>query len=320
MRRTIPSLLFPVATLLVMLVLGKDAKLMAQQEAIDQAFTAARSTGAPILVIAGRETCPNCQNLIDQLGRQEFARLTSSMIPLKIDVDQPQFQEWARKFGRPDGNTLPFVYIVRADGQTLHSHSGPMDSAQLANVIAAQLQTAGRPLNPRQLETIDQAVAAAREQMEAGNPSQAVRELMPLKQIGELGQIGSYSAAAVQADQFVAELKQDVVDRLGNVTERVESQDDALQACFDVVQAKRIYGSIPAIDSIVNPMLLELRRNRELRETMTEAQAIDRACRQCEGPQTREQGLEALQRMIDESPGSPAATLAQELIDQYTQQ
>ncbi|MEZ6105003.1 MAG: hypothetical protein R3B96_02545 [Pirellulaceae bacterium] len=322
MRRSSKSWFLPLV-LLGALVLGNvcaTASMAQQPDPIEQALAASRATGAPMLVIAGRETCPNCQNLLKQLGQRDLARLTTGVIPLKVNVDEPQWQAWAAQYGRPNGTTLPFVYLIRADGETLHSHSGPMDSAQLATVLAGQLQLAGRPINPRQAEAISQAVSAAEEAVEQEDPAGAVRELQPLKQLGELGQLGSFAEPALKADELVARLGAQVQERLGDVSQRIESEDDAMQACFDVVQAKRIFAAIPAIDATINPIFTELRRNRDLRETLAQAQAIDRAVRQCEANSTRQRGLEALQRIIDESPGTPAATLAQAQFDRYEAQ
>lgn len=288
-----------------------------QQEAIDQATAASKITGAPMLVIAGRETCPNCQNLIKTLGQREFARLTSGMIPLKIDVDQPQWREWSGKQGRPNGTTLPFVYVVRADGQTMHSHSGPMEANELANVIGVQLQRAGQPLNERQVSAINDAVEAARTSFEEGKTAQAVRELLPLKRIGELGQIGSYAECAVEADKLVAEMAEQVSQTLETVSQQIDSQENSTEACFQAIQAKRIFGSIDAIDAMINPVLAEIRRERSLRDAMSDAQSVDRACKQCENSSSRQRGLDALQTLIDEAPDSPLAELASKQLEKY---
>lgn len=318
MRSLNPSLLSLSALLgLGLLFAFASAPVAAQQAEFDRALAASRASGTPILVIAGRETCPNCQNLMEQLSQRELAPIAASLVTVKVDVDGAQWPQFVSKFGNPDGNLLPFVYVIRADGETLHSHSGPMDSGDLANVIVGQMQRAGRALNARQLETITQVVAAAKTEIEQGNYGQAVRTLQPLKQIGELGQIGSYAQCAVEADQLVADLNKQVTERLADVSERLASQDQVLEACFDVVQAKRIYASIPAIDAMIDPIVIDIRRKPALREPMSQAQAIDRAVRQCESAQTRARGLEALQKIIDESPDSPSATLAQAQLDHF---
>lgn len=282
-----------------------------QQEAIAQATTASEYTGAPMLVIAGRETCPNCKRLIDQLGGREFGRLTRAMVPLKIDVDEPEWRTWAGKYGRPNGSTLPFVYVVRADGETLHSHSGPMETEQLANVIGSQLQNAGRPLTERQINSIAEAVEEAKQALADDQPAQAIRELAALKRIGDLGQLGSYAKAAVEADQLVGRLVADVQGQIGDVSQRLDSQDDQLKTCFDVVHALRVYGAIPAVKTELAQIVSRIRRERELRDVLQTATEIDRACKLCENSSTLERGIESLKQFVEENPDTPIAELAQ---------
>ena len=191
----------------------------------EEAEKAARQSGRPILAVAGRQSCGLTQAWLGHLKEPAMLPLVSQFVNLSIDVDGPDWASWSQKYGRPDGTTLPFVYVLRADGEKLFSHSGPMESNELRQLLAGEAAKAGKPLSAKDAATVEKALAEAKRAHEKGDPGEAVKALAPLKKLGLLGGGGSYAKAAVDANAFVAQLTKEGKALLKEADEKLSSDD-----------------------------------------------------------------------------------------------
>ena len=100
-----------------------------------------------------------------------------------VDCDKAEGRACEKKFGHP-GNTLPFVFVVRADGEKLFSHSGYMESMELRAVLVAQAAKAGKVLTAKETALIEKALKEAKRAREKGDAGEAIKPLLALKKLG----------------------------------------------------------------------------------------------------------------------------------------
>ena len=81
-------------------------------------------------------------------GSFRRAPLVAQYISVYVNVDEAEGKAWRKKYGSP-GNTLPYVYIIRADGEKLFSHSGIMDSRNFARCCWPKRRTWAELFQPR---------------------------------------------------------------------------------------------------------------------------------------------------------------------------
>jgi hypothetical protein len=246
---------------------------------------------------------------------RSLAPLVAQFVPLKIETDGPQWGAWARKY-TSEGNGIPIIYVIRADGEKLYGKSGALGD-QLPLFLRAQLVSAGRILSPAELSHVQSAVAEAKEALTAGDSFTAVKRLDALKKIGPAGKLGSYAAAALEADRLVAQLTEEGKAALAAAKEKLAG-DDKLEGALAILSANRIYGALPELKKELGTAERELKKDASLKETVAQAEAIDKALALVSTKNGKKAASEALAKIAARYPNSPAASLAQQKIEEIS--
>lgn len=244
---------------------------------------------------------------------RSIAPLVAQFVPLKIETDGESWGPWARKYSH-EGSGIPIIFVVRADGEKMYGKSGSLGD-QLPQFLATQLLSAGRILNPAQLAQVQSAVDDAKKSLDAGDTFTAVKRLDSLKKLGPTGKLGSFAAPAIAADQLVAQLMEEGKAALAAAKETLAG-NDKLAGALAILSANRIYGTLPELKKDLGAAERELRKDGSLKETVAQAEAIDKALALVSTKNGKKAAAEALTRVASRFPGTPAAALAQEKISQ----
>gem|GEM_PF-979882 len=278
----------------------------------DEAEGAARQSGRPILAVAGRQSCGLTQAVLGHLKEPALLPLVSQYVYLSIDVDGPDWASWTQKYGRPDGTTLPFVYVLRADGEKLFSHSGVMDSNEIRQLLAGQAAKAGKPLSAKEAAVVQKAMAEAKQAYEKGDAGEAVKSLVPLKKLGLLGSAASYAKAAVDANALVAKLTKEGKAMLKEADEKLSAGDPSFAGALGYARAKRIYTPLTTLKTELAAASRKYERLRDLADLFRQAEALDRAQALALSPHGKAKAADAFQRIVSTYPDSEAAKAAAE--------
>jgi hypothetical protein len=137
---------------------------------LPEGIALAQQSTTPMFVMLTRSTCGNCNHLKGRIAKeQELKDLLTNYVVVDVDVDGPLARQWQSRFPSP-GNTLPFVYLVSANGQGIHATSGALQGEGLPNMLKEGLtkaeeihQAAGlvRKKKKRPAKPQDDAVAVA---------------------------------------------------------------------------------------------------------------------------------------------------------------
>ena len=242
---------------------------------------------------------------------RSLAPLVAQFVPLKIETDGDQWGPWARKYSH-EGNGIPIIFVVRADGEKLYGKSGSLGD-ELPRFLAAHLANAGKMFTPAQLAQIQSAVDDAQQAVKEQDPFTAVKRLDSLKKLGTTGKLGSYAAAAASADQLVAQLTADGKAALASAQEQL-SGDDKFAGALGILSANRIYGALPELKKELATAERELRKDGALKEIVAQAEAVDKAAALASTKSGKKAAAEALAKVAAKYPGTPAADTAQKKI------
>lgn len=285
---------------------GSAAELLT----IEQALAKSQATGRPILAMAGSKTCAPCQALLTRLRTDvSIAPLVTQFIPLKIDTDGENWGEWSKKY-RAEGDTIPKLFVVRADGQMLYGKSGAKEGPQLPLFLAEHLKSAGRILSDEQLATIRDAVEDSNKALAEGDAWTAVKRIEGLKKIGTPGKLGSYASAAQEADALHARLVEQGQAALAAAKEKLAGEDK-FAGVLEVISANRIFGAIAELRKDLVSAERDLGKDPQLKDFVKQAEALDRALAMAAGKTTKRSAPGAFQSVIERYPGTRAAELAQ---------
>jgi len=234
----------------------------------------------------------------------------AQFVPLKVETDGPNWGQWASKY-RHEGNAIPILYVIRADGEKLYAKSGGKPGDELPRFLLDHLRQAGTIFNDQQLAQIKSAVADTNTALEAGDAFTAVRRMESLRKLGTLGKLGSYATAAQEADALYVKLVEEGKTGLADAQQQLAGQDK-FAGVLAVIAANRIYGSLAELKKELATAERDLSKNPELKPLVAPAESLDRALSLAsqKSPVTRKSGVTSLLAIVSKSPGSPAAEIA----------
>ena len=253
--------------------------------------------------------------MLKRLGTdQSLSAFAGRFVPLKLTTDgNPNWSKWARKY-RAEGNGIPIVYVVRADGEKLYAKSGSLSGDALPRMLLATMRQSGRILSNAEAGLLDIHVKTARDAIAAKNPIAAARALGNLKKIGTLGQFGSYAKLALEADALVKqtrELGQTAITKAGtDVSDKAKSFVSVLQ----LVEGEKAYAAFPKLRSSNQKALGKVRSDTALAVQIEQARGVERARRYATSKTAsiRKRAINAYQVVITKYPDTGASRLAKQ--------
>lgn len=242
-----------------------------------------------------------------------MARYAGWFIPLKIETNGEEWGKWTTRY-QHEGNSIPIVFVVRGDGQQLYGKSGSLPGPELPLMIEQVLGQAGTIYSDQQLQILKSSLDKATETLAAGNTASAVRELTKISKIGVPGSLGSYARAAQDADGFVKKLAEQGRAALTAANEKLAQEATRFEGALALAETKRIYSALPPLKNEIVAAAGAARTNPDLRDTLKLAEQLDEARELLQSPAGKRRAVTALNRIIADKPGSPAAKLATDLL------
>ena len=143
----------------------------------------------------------------------QLAPIVAQFVPFHLDTRKQEWQAWARKHPH-DGNGIPIVYVVRADGETLYAKTGAPQGDDLPRLLVAQLTRSGKAITPTQSTWFNAQADALASALEQEDEGAALEVLESVSRKVDPTQIGSFAESAVRmqslaktvVDGFRAEL------------------------------------------------------------------------------------------------------------------
>ena len=209
-------------------------------------------------------------------NEQSLARYAGWFIPLKIETKGDEWSQWATRF-RHEGNGIPIVFVVRADGEQLYGKTGSLPGAELYQMIESVLARSGRILNDKQLQSIEKVLGKANDALEKGDIVTAVKQVSWLRKFGELGSLGSYAEAAVEADKLVQELLERGRIALTQVKEQLSDSETALVGAITFVDTAKEYRPLTSLTKDIHEISSYIKKTPDLRAVRKQAELLHHA-------------------------------------------
>jgi hypothetical protein len=202
--------------------------------------------------------------------------LVAQFVPLKINTSSPDWRTISRKYPTP-GNTIPVVYVIRADGKKIFAERSSLPGDKLPFVLRGSLQNAGGILSDVQAQSVIKAVAVARQALGSADVHSAVQAMRPLTKLGTLGNLQSYAKPIQDANSVVADiLKQAGVD-LKEIESNLQTTETAVRGTAGLFSAMRTYSIFPTLKRQFGVVHRSASGNDELLIAMAQGKAIDKA-------------------------------------------
>lgn len=229
----------------------------------------------------------------------------AQFVPLSIETTQPS-QDLGRlmQMKRP-AQSIPFVWIIRADGEVLYGDTGVPDPT--AQFLKAALQKSGASLSAKQVGQLQESLEAAKKLHESGDLAGAVGQL------DQFAGLVSYAEAATAANTFMQQLIEEGKQKLTEAQGNLQSPETAFQGALALLEIRRAFEKVPDLASEANTALREARKNAAQRTAIEQAQDVDRA-RATESLNAK-RAATLYSSVIAKYPDTPAAAIAKERLE-----
>lgn len=249
---------------------------------------------------------------------RSLSAFAGQFVPLKLTTsNNPEWGRWFRQYGT-EGKAIPFLYVVRADGQRLFRGSGPMEGPQLPQMLYSTLQQAGRTFNDAEVQLLAGSVEQAKAALESGDQTKAVVALGQLQKLGNPSDLKSYSTLAKQAEELVKKVTESGQASIDEAKAKLEDPQTSFEGVLTLVEAERVYEPFPALNTAVVSALRDVRKDSTLKPLALQAEALDRARRYASSDSgaVKRRAENAYEQVIRRFPGTPAAETARaELVE-----
>ena len=243
----------------------------------------------------------------------------AQFVPIKLDVSSPEYAQWRRDH-TPEGNGIPQLFVVRADGETLYGRSGSLQGPDLPNMLIAALQNSGRILSAREAQSLIEAADKFVEEKEKGNYESAIKAISRVRKIGEPGQIPSYSKPAMRVNKLVLETADEVRSQLKELATQIESDqvDIKLGAMLAYLKLRQDFGALKLVKSDLAGFQKKytLKENKQLTR---EAKIIENA-NQANTKSKKTRAIESLTELIDQTEFEPVRKEAEKKLTELQQE
>lgn len=274
---------------------------------VDEALQLSQKTGRPILAMVGSKDCGACIALEKRLNADSQAQpLIANFIPLKIDQGTPDWQAWGSRF-ESTGATIPKVFVVRADGQQLFGQSATLPGSELTSFLTQMLAQSGAPLAERQIEQMESALIAANKLLNEQQVEKAVQAIAPC-----LGS-GSYASAAVEIEKLGQRMVDEALAAAKSAEAKLASDDESFAGALELLALERTHAKLPAAVEAIRDILKQHRRDSDLKDAFSQAQAADRA-KALEDKKQEKRAMAAYEALAARYEGQPAGEYADERI------
>lgn len=277
---------------------------------IEEALELSQQTGKPLLAVAGRSTCGNTTAMEANLRNPLLAQSLSNYVTVSIDVDKPEYNKWFEKHGQPEG-TLPFVYVLRADGTKISTYSGYKSLPETQKFIATDALKAGRSLNKKETAQVEKALATAKQAEEKGDLAAALRAFSTVRKLGVMSDTKSYAKPVVDANQLVTAWTEKARTDLATATETLTSEAPTFDAALVYLQTKKTYAQLPGLKPDLATASKKIDQNKKLADLLKQAGAFHTAqLLPTATPASKKKAIEAYTKITTTHPNTEAATRA----------
>ena len=251
----------------------------------------------------------------------QLAPIVAQFVPLKLDTRTPEWQTWARQHPH-DGNAIPIVYVVRADGETLYAKTGAPQGDDLPRLLLAQLGVAGKAITPAQATWFSQQADDLSSAMEQGDDKATFAILESLSRKGDPTNLGSYAASAVRiqelASTFVSQFQSELSEQR-EVWQQLDDQDNEswLKSARELAKLNQRYRELRLLRSELSQAIAEFKKNPLGREFYPSAELLVKAESVEDDSAKRAQEARKLRRMVARDSESLAAKQAIALLETW---
>lgn len=245
---------------------------------------------------------------------RSLSAFAGQFVPLKLITDgNPQWSKWATTYPA-EGKGIPYLYVVRADGEKLYAKSGALPGDALPKMLLATLSQSGRRFNDAETALLEASLEEAKAALAEQNHMAAAAALGKLKLLGTPGKLNSFSTLAQEADKLAAQVVEDGKKNVETAKGQLADPATAFDGVMTLAESQEAYGGFAELNAQVVSALREVKRNDALSSPLKQAEGLIRARKfaASDNVAVRKKAASAYALVMSRFPNTPGAKLARE--------
>jgi tetratricopeptide (TPR) repeat protein len=220
---------------------------------------------------------------------------------INVDIDNEASEMSNVRKLQSVGGTLPFIYLVRADGKLITATSDgskiPLDA-----VLRDGLSNAGRILNATEVRRVETDLKKAQEAVDKQEIARAVTVLTPYSKIE------SYAQSLVKVHKLFTELNEQAQQDMAACKSAFDGSD-RFAAALLICEAQKKYGGLPDAKKTLGEMANQLQKSDEGRACWGQSLALLKARDEARLGR-KNQAIAAYESIVKRYADAPVARLA----------
>lgn len=231
----------------------------------------------------------------------------AQVVPIKIDTSSSDWQEWAQQH-KAEGNGIPIVYVVRADGETLYAKSGTLTNEQLIQLMAAARNDAGMVLNEKDAQTLVEVTRRFTDFKDAGDLKSAIKTLRKAKRyLNKAGLVNSYAQVALSLNQEIRGLNENAIKSINRVSQSLteaagKTEAEQIRILQKFMGVRDQYADLKSVKSSLSRIQSSIRTDKQLNPLYESIKLLDMAA----GAKSASQKLRYQEKLVNLIESNPS--------------
>lgn len=214
-----------------------------------------------------------------------------------------------------DGNGIPRLYVVRADGEKLYAAVGSLSGDKLPQMMLATLRQAGRSFSDAESAMLDNSVATAKSMLDESNVLAAAVALSAANNLGSIDNLASYAKPAIGAGELYEQLQAEIdkkIEAAESDLSVTSTDSDPLDAIVAIYEAEAAYKLFPKLKSKAATLTRDLKKQTSYGDAPSQADALVKAriLKSSPNPRMKSRAPAAYTSVIRRFPGTRIDELA----------
>lgn len=238
----------------------------------------------------------------------------AQFVPLKVDVSTSEYQALARKH-TSEGNTIPKIYLIRADGTKLYAKSGSLSGDQLPTLMVAAIREMGRPLAVGEIKILEEINKTISSAIEKDEFKTVAVQFNKLKKLGTPGAVDSFAKSAIENNQLAAKFTDKVNALIKEYSSGLDSENNLISA-IKALMLKNDVGSMSTLRTSLNELEKQVRSSLKNGQSFTEVKSVALAIPKLQhsSDNIKQRAAETIQQFAELSQDEPTRSFLTDLV------
>ena len=248
-----------------------------------------------------------------------MTRYQGQVVPIKLDISTPEYKSFRAKHPAV-GKTIPKIFVVRADGETMFAKATSLPGDTLFELLEATVRHGGRILSEREIVMLTQVHQKMADLNENGDVPGAVSQLKYLRKVGTPGEFDSFAEPAIKLEQLVGEMTvqgRESLKPISNLLEQDDQSDEAKLAAGlnHYLAMTDQYRGLKTLREEFNHINKTISRDKNLRALFSDVKTIEKS-QTVRTEDAMKRAIEKLDAIVAQRKKGPLSEQAKKLSDQ----